>query len=121
MGWMILRDDSIWFSHINDAPELVKKARDLNEGEPLDLIINGQPARFLRMNRGKDGRPTPGLKPSAGSFPFWRRMQDKRGERVSIDLASATVYDAYLMSLTPLLGEWDSKADSDAYDDLPTS
>lgn len=121
MGWMIIRDDSIWLRHINNAPELVKRAESLDEGEALDLLINGQPARFLRMNRGRDGRPTAGLKPGEGSRPLWRRMQERRGERVTIELAPVTAYDSYLRSLTPLLSEWDSKADSEAYDDLPTA
>ena len=92
MGWMIVRDDSIWFKHINDAPDLIRRAESLGEEEPLDLIINGRPARFLRMKRGRDGRPTPGLKPSAGSVPFWKHLQQHRGERISIHLAPAAIY-----------------------------
>lgn len=99
----------------------MRRAERLAEDEAIDLIIDGRPARFLRMKRGKDGRPTPGLKPAVSSASFWKAMQARRGDQISIELAPSLANDAYLKSLTPLLSEWETQADCAAYDDLPTA
>lgn len=121
MGWMIVRDDVLWIRHIHDDPELTRRMQTLEDEAPIDLLIEGRPARFLKMRRGRDGRPTPGLKPSAGSSSFWKAMQARRGESVAIGLAAPSAGDPYLKSLTATLGEWDSPEDCAAYDDLPVS
>ena len=46
-------------------------------------------------------------------------MQERRGETVSIGLnQEARTIDPYLSSLEPLLPEWNSPEDAEAYDGL---
>jgi hypothetical protein len=68
------------------------------------------------MRDGKDGRSTNGLKPVGPMREVWKRMQSRRGAIVPVrEIGSA---DAYLDSLRPLLSEWDSPEDDEAFRDL---
>jgi hypothetical protein len=117
MSYITVRDDAIWARHVED-PEVADRIRTLPQNAPLLLYVEGTPVRFVKMRDGKDGRPTPGIRPAdAEAHRFWGAMQARRGERVRISLAEAHG-KAYLASLTGLLSEWDSEEDAAAYDRL---
>lgn len=119
MGRMIVRDNALWARHIEDDPEVVRRILALPSNAPITLVIDGTPVRFRKMRDGADGRPTPGLRPEPDFKPFWDAMQAMRGKAVSVALAGeAPVTDPYLASLDPLLQEWTSPEDAEAYDGL---
>lgn len=59
--WMEKRDQyCIWASHCDQNLESV--IRELAPRQPLELLINGIPTVWVKMNDGRDGRPTYGIK-----------------------------------------------------------
>ena len=118
MATMIIRDDALWAKHIEGDPELARRISALAEGERILLAIEGRPLRFRKMRDGTDGRPTDGLRPDDASLPDWRDFQERRGERVRVELGDRPAADPYLLALTTTLTEWNSPEDAAAYDGL---
>jgi hypothetical protein len=119
MGYMVIRDNAVWAKHIQGDPELVRRILSLPASAPITLVIDETPVRFRKMRDGADGRPTPGLRPDASCKAFWDAMQERRGETVTIGLdRQVRTVDPYLSSLEPLLSEWNSPEDAEAYDGL---
>jgi len=116
MSYVTVRDDAIWARHVED-PAVRDRIRAISQNEPLTLLVEGTPVRFVKMRDGKDGRPTDGLRPAGEeAHRFWSAMQSRRGERVRLALPETS--GSYLASLGPLLSEWDSDEDAAAYDRL---
>jgi hypothetical protein len=119
MGRMVVRDNAVWAKHIEGDQELVRRILALPSNAPITLLVNRTPVRFRKMRDGADGRPTPGLRPDPDFKPFWDAMQQHRGEVVEVSLENAAPPgDPYLSSLQPLLAEWTSPEDAEAYDGL---
>jgi hypothetical protein len=116
MGKVVIRDNSIWFKHVEGDERLRSRIASLPPGATIDLEVGGIVGRWERMQDGRDGRPTEGLKPIAEMREVWNRLQEERGRIV--DIREVRTADAYLASLTPLLSEWDSPEDDLAYRDL---
>jgi hypothetical protein len=116
---MIIRDNAVWAKHIEGDPELVRRILALPANAPINLVVEDTPVRFRKMRDGADGRPTPGLRADETSRGFWDAIQERRGETVSIGLSHGPrTVDPYLTALEPLLSEWDSPEDVEAYDGL---
>lgn len=119
MARMVIRDNAVWARHIEGDSEIVRRILALPENAPLTLLIENRPVRFRKMRDGADGRPTPGLRPDASFKPFWDAMQERRGEEVTVALpGDVPTIDPYLASMEPLLSEWTSPEDAEAYDGL---
>lgn len=116
MATMLIRDDALWAGHIEGDPDLVRRIRTLPANAPLVLRIEGRPMRFRKMNDGRDGRPTDGVKPDADSSEAWQALQARRRETITVE-PDASV-DPYLLSLSAMLTEWNSPDDAAAYDGL---
>lgn len=116
MATVTITDNSIWLKHIEGDPKLTKRLRELAEEEVIDLEVGGVVGRWQRMRTGKDGRPTPGIKPIEGMQQVWARMLADRGRVVKI--REVKTADSYLAALTPLMSEWDTQEDEEAYRDL---
>jgi hypothetical protein len=111
-----INDDSIWAKNIEGDPKLRDRIKALGPGEMIDLEVDGVVGRWERMRTGSDGRPTYGIKPIAEMRRVWARLR-QRGKRW-VDVREVVSADSYLASLAPLLNEWDSPADEEAYGDL---
>lgn len=119
MGRLTIRDNALWVKHIEGGPEIVERIRALPPDAPISLIVENRLIRFRKMRNGSDGRPTDGLRPEPEFKPFWDALQERRGEVVPVRLGDQVQsVEAYLASLTPLLSEWTSPEDSEAYDEL---
>ena len=118
MARLTIRDDAVWIKHIEQDEGLVRKIISLPQNAPIKLIVDGEPVLFQKMRDGADGRPTQGLRPHPSFKNFWKAMQQRRGEEVMVSTEENTVSDPYLASLSPLLSEWDSPEDAEAYDGL---
>lgn len=116
MGKVVIKDDSIWLKHIEGDLRLVTRLQRLHEHEVVELEVNGVVGRWQRMKAGKDGRPTQGIKPIDAMRKVWTQMQEERGKIV--DIREVRTADSYLMALTPLMSEWDSPEDEEAFHDL---
>ena len=119
MGMMRVCDNVIWAKHIEGNPSIQQHVLALQQDASLTLLIEDFPLRCVKMRDGADGRPTPGLKPadSLAKATWSKFLEERRGEFVRVRLKEDP--DIGLnASLSGLLSEWESEADSRAYDGL---
>ena len=79
-----MRDHALWIKHIHGNEPLKEKLLELAGGELVQLEVDGQAGMWKKMDDGKDGRPTPGIKGLAKARDHWHGLQESRGEMVSI-------------------------------------
>lgn len=111
-----INDDAIWLKNIEGNPGLQDRIRAMRPGDVLDLEIDGVVGKWERMRDGSDGRPTLGIKPIAEMREVWARLRTQRGRIARI--REVVTADSYLAGLRPMLGEWDTPEDDEAYRDL---
>ena len=87
MGMVEIRDHAIWVKHITGDDKLVKKIRELPANELIELKVRDYRGTWLKMDDGKDGRPTMGIKPFGKAQEHWGLLQKIRGQSVSIEEA----------------------------------
>ena len=76
----------IWAKQVHDAA-LAERIIKLSAGETIDLVVDGVRGAWRKMDDGKDGRPTPGLRPLGQAKPFWRKLYtERRGTLVEIEV-----------------------------------
>ena len=79
-----VRDHAIWFKHIRNFADGVDELETLRPGETVELRVDGKSGEWQRMDNGKDGRPTNGIKPIGKAKDYWHStLQKKRGDYVS--------------------------------------
>jgi hypothetical protein len=116
MGRVRIADNSIWLKHIEQDDPLRERLRSLRPGQTVDLEVAGVVGRWARMNDGRDGRPTEGLRPIESMKTVWTKLQKDRGKVVGV--RQVTSADSYLASLGSTLDEWNSPEDEEAFRDL---
>jgi hypothetical protein len=116
MAHLRIRDDAIWANHIEGDDDLRARILRLRQGAVIDLEVDGTAGSWVKMRDGKDGRATNGLRPIGPMRDIWKALQARRG--VAVPIRALPSEDSYLESLRPLLSEWDSPEDDEAYRDL---
>jgi hypothetical protein len=90
MATTTVSDFVIWTKHIYGDAALAARLSELGAGEVLNLRIDGVEGAWRKMDDGKDGRPTPGLRPLGNAQEFWRELyKSRRGEMVELVLVDA--------------------------------
>ena len=87
MGMIEIRDYALWAKHIHGDEVLKQKILRLEQGELIPLEIDSTPGIYKKMDDGKDGRSTPGLKGVGKARDYWHGLQDRRGDLISIQEA----------------------------------
>ncbi len=87
MSVVEIRDYALWPKHIHGNDELKDRLIKMSAGELIELEVDGVRGMWKKMDDGKDGRPTPGVKGIGKARDHWHELQDKRGELASIKLA----------------------------------
>ena len=83
-----IRDFVVWAKHIHGNPEIRKAVESLDPGELIELRVNSFRGMWGKMENGKDGRPTPGIKPIGKAREQWHSLYaDNHGDLVSIAAA----------------------------------
>ena len=82
-----VRDHALWAKHIHGNERLRERIVGLSQGELIELVIDGWRGTWVKMDDGKDGRPTSGLKAVGTARQKWHGMNDQRGSVVSIEEA----------------------------------
>lgn len=88
MAIVEIKDFVIWAKHIHGDKTLREHLLALNEGDPVTLLVDGTKGVWVKMDDGRNGVPTPGIKPVG---PAKRQLAElyraKKGEIVQISLA----------------------------------
>ena len=85
MSVVEVRDHALWAKHIYGNEQLRDKILGLPQGKLIELVIDGWRGTWVKMDDGKDGRPTPGLKALGEGRRKWHAMKEMRGALVPID------------------------------------
>ncbi len=80
-----IRDSVLWAKHIHGGPRIQETIESLDAGGLIELRVDGFRGMWEKMVDGKDGRPTPGIKPIGKARKHWHSLYaDNRGDIVSI-------------------------------------
>ncbi len=89
MATVEVRDHVMWFKHIHDDAEVVKRLSALSAGQTVELVVDGVRGWWRRMADQPSGAPTPGLAPLSQIKPFWQSLYGKRrGTIVKLEAAN---------------------------------
>ena len=85
-----VRDHSLWTSHIRGENALKAMLNRLRGQSRIELEVDGFHGTWQKMDDGRDGRPTTGLKPVGPAQTHWHALlRDKLGSIVTIALSPA--------------------------------
>lgn len=85
-------DWSLWIKHVAGNPDLARWLDALPAGEVVTLRIGGHEGVWEKKADGKDGRPTPGLKPLGEMKDVWFEwFKSDRGSLREIEAVDATM------------------------------
>ena len=84
-----IRDHALWLKHIHGNDDLKAYLEALSAGELVELEICGFRGMWKKMDDGKDGRPTQGIKAIGKAREHWHSLQSERGELVVIQKAKS--------------------------------
>lgn len=88
MAQAVVSDFVIWTKHIHGDARLAARIAELKAGETVELQVDGVAGPWRKMDNGKDGRPTPGIRPIGRMQAFWRELYgSRRGDVVTVELA----------------------------------
>ncbi|MGI9271205.1 MAG: hypothetical protein ACR2QT_05475 [Woeseiaceae bacterium] len=91
MSMVEVRDHALWIKHIHGNEPLKERLLALPSGALVELQVSGFRGMWKKMDDGKDGRPTAGIKALGKARDQWHALQTDRGELVTIkDIQSAT-------------------------------
>jgi hypothetical protein len=112
-----IRDDVIWAKHLKGNPALYRRIAEMKDDQVIKLQVDGIVGDWARMKTGADGRPTLGIKPVGAMAAVWARLQDRRGEKVTIDEPYRE--DDPLLRLADMtFEEWYTAEDEEAFGEL---
>jgi hypothetical protein len=89
IAFVEIRDHALWIKHIHGNIALKNKLLALEAGKIVHLKVDGVNGIWVKMEDGKDGRPTPGVKAIGPAKSHWHALQDRRGEIVTIQEAGS--------------------------------
>ena len=90
MATTTVSDFVIWTKHIHGDDQLAARVAGLRAGEILSLEVDGIEGPWRKMDDGKDGRPTPGLRPIGRAQELWRDLyKTRRGDVVRLEAPQA--------------------------------
>lgn len=89
MASTLVSDFVIWAKHIHGEPSVAERIAELRAGQTVDLRVDGVRGVWRKMDDGRDGRPTRGIRPLGRTQDFWRDLyQTRKGDVVTIELAA---------------------------------
>ncbi|MDQ6436740.1 hypothetical protein RB623_22035 [Mesorhizobium sp. LHD-90] len=111
-----IEDTAIWISHVKDA-KLKQRLDQMEENDTIHLVADGVVGQWVKMRRGKDGRPTRGIRPDGEMKNIWNEwFRQRKGDRIIVH--EVRLADDYLREGSVLFSEWESPEDEEAFRDL---
>lgn len=104
MAQTTVSDFVMWAKHIHGDASIVDRILGLEAGEVLSLSVDGSPGTWRKMANGRDGRPTPGLRPVGATATIWRELyRSRRGQLVSLTVAEGELAKSPALPIYPAL------------------
>lgn len=87
MAQTTICDFVIWAKHVHGDSRVVAAILSLKAGEVITATVDRRPGLWRKMDDGRDGRPTAGIRPIGQTAEFWRSLyRERRGQLVSIEV-----------------------------------
>jgi hypothetical protein len=84
-------DYVIWTKHIHGNAAFAASVAAMAAGETIMLRVDGHEGLWRKMDDGKDGRPTSGIRPVGSAQDHWRQLfRTARGKVVRIEPVAAS-------------------------------
>ena len=109
MSRVEIRDHALWIKHIHKNDALKSKLMSLEAGDLVELRVDGFHGMWKKMDDGKDGRPTPGIRAIGKARDHWHEAQARRGELLSIEFVGFAKPEPHWMQNeqnAELFAEW---------------
>lgn len=84
MSHVEVRDYAHWAKHIYENEPLKEKILNLSQGQLIELVVDGWRGQWVKMDDGKEGRPTLGIKDLGDARQHWNALNKHRGTVVQI-------------------------------------
>jgi hypothetical protein len=116
MAQVEVSDVAIWFKHVH-AKALLARLDAMSPEDEIILAVDSVVGRWRRMKTGKNGQPTPAIRPVGAMKDVWMGWyRSRKGERV--DIQAVELADDFLAATASLMSEWSSEEDESAFHDL---
>ena len=87
MAQTIVSDFVIWAKHIYGDHGVAAAILKLDAGDAIQMSVEGVSGPWCRMQNGKDGRPTLGIRPLGSMRTFWKKLyESRRGQLVDVQI-----------------------------------
>ncbi len=87
MAMAEVRDHALWIKHIHGDDALTAKLGQMPAGTLTELVVDGYRGHWRKMDDGKDGRSTAGLRAIGPARDHWHGMQGDRGKLIEVRAA----------------------------------
>ena len=74
MSTIEVRDAVIWPKHLRDNQALREELLALTADDTIQLVVDGVLGTWAKMSDGRNGLPTPGLKPTGAARDHWHEL-----------------------------------------------
>ncbi len=78
MSFAEVRDHALWVKHIHGNKSLQDRIRAMQEGELIELKVNGVRGMWKRMKDSGDGGAMPGIKALCEARSKWHELRSER-------------------------------------------
>ncbi len=86
LGCLEIRDNNIWIKQIYEGESLQNYLSNIKQNTIVNLEIDGVSCKWAKMRDGRNGIKTRGIRPVGKSKDLWVKLQERRGELVTIKL-----------------------------------
>ncbi len=78
MSFVEVRDHALWVKHIHGNKSLQDRIRAMQEGELIELKVNGVRGMWERMKDSGDGSAMPGIQALGEARSRWHELRSER-------------------------------------------
>lgn len=78
MSFVEVLDHALWVEHIHGNKPLQERIRTMQEGELIELKVNGARGLWARINGGSSTAAAPGLKAKGEARSMWHELRSER-------------------------------------------
>ena len=78
MSFVQVRDHAIWIDDIHGNEPLRERIREMQEGDLIELKVEGVTGTWRRLKDGASGKSSPGIKATGDAESKWHELRNER-------------------------------------------